>query len=117
MKLSHALAAVLANLAALFAADYFVSNVQLTGTLADAALVALALTALNWILKPALKLIFGPVIVVTFGLATVAVNALILYLVDILFKSLTIYGIAPLIYTTLIVSAANMLTHAFTRNK
>ncbi len=115
MKLSYAIAAIIANLLGLWAADYFLSNVSFSGVFLDLLITAVILSALNWLLKPLLKLLFGPVIVLTLGLALIVINVLILYLVDIFSKNLSIHGIVSLVYASLIVSLANIVIHALMR--
>lgn len=115
MRPSYIIAAILANLLGLWVADYFLSNVTFSGVLVDLLITALILTVLNWLLKPLLKLLFGPVIVLTLGLALIVINVLILYLVDIFSKNLSIHGIVSLVYASLIVSLANMVIHAVVR--
>ena len=70
--------------------------------------------ALNLILKPIVKLLLGPLIVITLGIGLVVVNALMLYILDILSKSLTIENIPALIYGTLIISVINYVAHLAT---
>ena len=106
---------VLANLVGLLAADYFLSQVSFGGTLVQLLLVAIAFSILNWLLKPLLRLLFGPVIVLTLGLALVVVNVVILAIVDILFQNLSIHGIAAFVYASLIISFTNLFVHGFTR--
>ena len=49
-----------------------------------------------------------PIIILTFGLGIIAVNALIIYLLDILMVNITITGLVPLVYGTLVISLINM---------
>lgn len=67
------------------------------------------LTLINIFLKPIIKFIFGPVIVLTLGIGIIAVNALLLWLLDYLSVDVNIIGIQPLIYATLILSVVNMI--------
>jgi putative membrane protein len=110
--------AVLVNALALFVADRYVAGFMLT---ADGwktfAVVALILTALNFILKPILKLLLGPLIVLTLGLGAIVVNAVILKLLDFLSPALTIQGLLSLLYATIIVSLVNLAFHFLTRSK
>lgn len=110
------LVAVAANLIGLLLAARFVGNVHLAGDFTALVTVAAALAALNLALKPLLKLLLGPVILVTLGLGTVLVNAIILFVLDFLFQNLSIVGIVPLIYASLTVSAVNLIFHAFTKD-
>lgn len=108
--------AVLVNGLALFAANHYVGGFVLaTGDLQTFAIVALILTALNFILKPVLKLLLGPLIVLTLGLGAILVNAVILKLLDFLSPALSIQGLLPLLYATVIISLINLVFHFATR--
>jgi len=72
-------------------------------------IAATVLTAINLLVRPLLKLILSPVIVLTLGLGVILVNAITLYLLDYLMTSVTIVGLLPLLYATLIVSAVNLV--------
>ncbi|MDR3582362.1 MAG: phage holin family protein [Candidatus Pacebacteria bacterium] len=82
-------------------------------------LIALILSALNFLLKPVLTLALGPVIILTLGLGIIVVNALILWIlpivtdhIDFLSGSITIQTIPALFFATLVVSAVNFVIHA-----
>ncbi len=103
--------AVLANGLSLMAAAYFIQGFKLTSDLKEVALIALILTALNFILKPMLKLILGPIIILTLGLGLFFVNAIVIYILDILTKNLTIETIPALVFASLIVGTVNFTFH------
>ncbi|OGZ01413.1 MAG: hypothetical protein A2946_00910 [Candidatus Liptonbacteria bacterium RIFCSPLOWO2_01_FULL_53_13] len=109
-------AAVAANIFGLWLAARFIPHVFLSGNFTELLTVGIVLTALNLIIKPLLKLLLGPVIVITLGLGVVLVNMIILLILDILFQNLSIVGVAPLIYASLLLSAVNLIFHAFTKN-
>ena len=78
--------------------------------------VTLILTLLNFFIRPALKLLFGPIILLTLGLGIIAINGIILYLLtisvnhlDVLRGSIIIETIPALIYGTLIITAVNWI--------
>ena len=106
------------NALALWIANRFVPGFILNSNLWQLALIALILALLNWILKPILTLVLGPIIILTLGLGLIVVNALILYLLPILANnldflrgSITIQTIPALIFATLVVSIVNFLIH------
>lgn len=103
--------ATLVNGLALLVAAHFIPGFKLTSDLKEVAVIALILTALNFILKPVLKLILGPIIILTLGLGLFFVNAIVLYILDILTKNLTIETIPALIFASLIVGAVNFIFH------
>jgi putative membrane protein len=110
--------AVLVNGLALFVADHFVDGFVLAANdLKTFAIIALVLTALNFILKPILKLLLGPIIILTLGLGAILVNAVILKVLDFLSSALSIQGLLSLLYATIIVSLINLVFHFATRTK
>ena len=113
--LAHIAVLIVMNAVALFLASHWVSGFIVSGALTDLFFLALILTALNYTLKPLLALLLGPVIILTLGIGLLAVNAVILYLLDIFSQNLTIQNILALIYGTLLVSAVNMVFHLGTK--
>ncbi len=106
------------NAFALWLANRWVPGFVLTAPLLGLMLLGLMLVILNFILKPILTLIFGPVIVITLGLGLIIVNALILWFaaslsqrLDFIHGSITIQTIPALIFATLIVSIINFIIH------
>ena len=96
------------NLIALFIVDYFITGFQVGGDSLSFLITAAILTLLNAFVRPILRLILTPIIILTFGLGIIAVNALIIYLLDILMVNITITGLVPLVYGTLVISLINM---------
>ena len=114
--LAKIVVAVLANAIALLVASAYIPGFKMEGDLKQVFGMALILTVLNFILKPILKLVLGPVIVITLGLGLVLVNALILYVLDIISKNLTIETIPALLYATILVGVVNFIFHLATKN-
>ncbi|MDO8664739.1 MAG: phage holin family protein [Candidatus Liptonbacteria bacterium] len=113
--LAKLLVAVAVNAAALFAAAYIVPSFTLNVTLQSIVFLAVILTLLNLLLKPLLKLILGPLIVLTLGFGLILVNMVILYILDIISPDLTIGGIVPLVYSSLIIGVVNFVFHFATK--
>ncbi len=117
MKLiAKLLVAVAVNAAALFAAAYVVKGFNLNVTVESVIFLAVVLTLLNLLLKPLLKLILGPLIVLTLGLGLILVNMVILYILDTISQALTIGGIFPLIYSSIIIGVVNFVFHFATKD-
>lgn len=95
------------NILALAAAMYFVAGFSVPSTLYGFLLVAAVFTLINAFIRPFLKLLLTPIIVLTFGLGIILVNALTLYMLDMFFADVTIAGLLPLLYATLIIGAVN----------
>ncbi len=113
--IARLIVAVIANAAGLLAAQYFIPGFTLTPGLKEILLVALLLTAINVFLKHAIKLLLGPVIVLTFGLGLLAVNILLLKFLDLLSDSLTIHTVPALIFASLLIGAVNFVFHLATK--
>ena len=111
------LLAIIANAFALLLAKNIVSGFVLLDNFFVIIEVAAVFTAINLFLKPILKLILGPIIILTLGLGLIVVNAALLKLLDFLSKDLTIENIIALLYATLIISAVNVIVHLATRSK
>lgn len=102
---------VFSNAIAILAAAYFIAGFNFTGNFIELSLAAVILTFINVFLRPIIKLIFGPLIVITFGFFILIINALIIYALDFLNESITINGLLPLIFATLIIGIVNILVN------
>lgn len=103
------LAAVGSNIVAFLVANRYIAGFVISEKLYDLVFAAVVLTLLNWLVRPVLKLIFGPVIVITLGLGIIIVNAIILYLLTQFTTSLRIDGTLTLLYATLLIGAVNLV--------
>jgi putative membrane protein len=105
--------ALISNAFALLLAQAIVPGFLLSPNFFDVLILALILAALNFFLKPVLKLIFGPIIVLTLGIGALAINMIIIYILDILSKGITIQGnlLLTLLFVSLIVGGVNMVVH------
>lgn len=102
---------IISNIVALLVADYFIINLTIPENFVELFIASGILTLLNILARPLLKLILGPIILLTFGLGIILVNALVVYLLDILYDGIIIVDTVTLLYTTLIVSAVNLIIH------
>ena len=94
----------------------YIPGFELSGDYLQILIISLIFTLLNLLLKPILKLLFGPIIILTLGLGLIAVNIAILYILDILVDTLTIQGLA-LVYSALIVGLTNFILHSLLKRK
>ncbi len=97
------------NLIALLVAVYFIEGFKVSFDFVSFMMVAGVFTLLNIFIRPIFKFVLSPIIILTFGLGIILVNALMLYFLDILLINITITGITPLIYATIIISLINIL--------
>src|SRR3989344_5207782 len=107
--LSGIILQVFSNAVAILAAGYFIARFDWTGNFMELVIAAAILTLINKILKPIAKLFFGPVILITFGLFLIVINAGALYLLDLWTTPLKIDGLVPLVLGTLVVGVVNFL--------
>ena len=110
--LSHIVLHLAANALAILAADYLIQRFSFTGNFKDLIILAAILTAINTFIRPFIKLILSPFILITFGLLSIVINAIILYILDIFQNTITIEGYKSLLLGTLLISATNMLLTA-----
>jgi len=101
--------AFIANLAAFWLANHYIDGFQIIPGLNNFFIVAGIFTFLNIFIRPVLKLILSPVIVLTLGFAVFLINAFMLYLLDKFLTNITITGMIPLVYATLIISLINLV--------
>lgn len=112
MKLiSRLLISFISNLIALLAAVYFVKGFEIAPEIESFLLVAAVFTLISVFIRPIIKMILSPIILLTFGLGIILVNALAIYLLDIFLTEVSIEGLISLFYATLIISAVNFAIH------
>ena len=104
---------ILANALGLYLSARYVPGFHFSGDIVQFLLLALILTILNFALKPFLKIVFSPLIILTLGLGLLLVNALILYLLDFFSANLTITGVSALFFSSIVVSVVNFIFHFF----
>lgn len=102
---------VASNIVAFLLANRYIAGFSISETPNDLIFAAVVLALLNYLVRPVLKLIFGPAIILTLGLGLVFVNALILYLLTQFPTGVTIQGTLTLLYATLLISAVSLVTN------
>lgn len=104
---------LLANIVALYLAHLWVAGFTVTGGWQAYLIVGIVIGILNLIIKPLLKLITYPLIVITLGLFLIVINALILWLAAQFTGYIIIENTIALLWATLIMSAVNFIIHWF----
>jgi putative membrane protein len=101
------------NLIGLALAAHFVKGFSLSSDPVAYLKVAAIFTILNLFVRPILKLLLSPLILITFGIGIFVVNALVLYLLYRIYPlgvSIDMSsGLYPLVYATLIISAVHFI--------
>ena len=105
------------NILALFLASLYIDGVSITGGWQELVIVGLILSVFNFILKPVLKLLLSPFILLTFGLLLIAINIALVWATDFFSGDLAINGLQALLLTTLAVVVVNFIIHLFFRKK
>jgi putative membrane protein len=103
---------ILVNAAALWVADWLLSGFELTGDIWQILLIALVFGILNTFLKPVLKVLSFPVIILTLGLFAIIINTLLLYITDRLMSNLTIDGFLSTLLGAVIISVVSTILNA-----
>ena len=100
---------ILANSLAIYLAAYFIPQVSVSGNWKVFLICGLVLSLINMIIKPILKLISLPLIIITFGFFSIVINILTIWLLTKVVSFLSITGLVAFILTALIVSVVNWL--------
>ncbi|KKS67638.1 MAG: hypothetical protein UV36_C0005G0004 [Parcubacteria group bacterium GW2011_GWC2_42_6] len=100
---------ILGNSLALYLAARFVPNFSFTQDWKILLIAGSILTVFNLFLKPLLKLISIPLIIVSLGLFSIIINILILWLMTKFFPDLIIVGFKAYLWGTIIISLTNWL--------
>ena len=116
MKLLLRLAAHIgSNILALIAAQRLFTDFTLSAHWKGLLIVGVLFGVLNMLIKPVLKLLFGPLIILTLGTFLIIINAIVLYLTDIVSDAIAIGSIRTLLLSTLVIGLVNFLLHMVTR--
>jgi putative membrane protein len=99
------LARFLVIAAAVWLAAAYVPGVTVTDGVSSYFWIALVFAAVNLLVKPVLKLLAFPLLLVTLGLFLVVINAAMLGLTAWLSSRLAVDGIAPAVIGSLLISA------------
>lgn len=108
---------IIANALAILAAEWLVPGVIFQYEFLILIKIALMLALVNAFLKPIIKLIAGPLILLTLGLFTLIINLLLIWLVAYLAPELSINGLAAYFWTMIIAGAFNFIVSAATHKQ
>ena len=111
---------ILANALAIYLAAYFVIGFDFPHQAQDWKLLLLAgliLALFNAILKPIIKLVSFPLIILSLGLFTLIINIALLWLLSQFIPQLTISGFWAYFWGTLIISLINWVVELFIKKK
>lgn len=100
---------ILINALAIFLADYLLPGFVFEGDLLTLLIAGLILGLINVFIRPILKLISLPLIIVSLGFFSIIINIGLLWLVEYFVAELTITGWLTYLWATLIISALNLV--------
>ena len=96
---------IIFNSLSLWVASLILDKVTLTDNILQILFVGLIFGLVNALIRPFLKLISAPIIIVTLGLFTLIINAFLLWLVDIISGDiLNVEGILTYLWASIIIS-------------
>ncbi|TVP75960.1 MAG: phage holin family protein [Gemmatimonadales bacterium] len=101
------------NAVALWVAAQLVGGIELEGEFWPVLLVAAVFGLVNALLKPILLLLTLPVVVLTLGLFTLVVNALMLWLTAALVGALSVEGFWPAFLGALLITVVSFVLSVF----
>jgi putative membrane protein len=104
--------AFLINAIAFLMAARFIEGFILESGRQHLFLLAGILTIIHLFIRPILRFLFTPLIVITLGLFAFIINGTILWLLDFFSPSITIIGLTPLVYGTLLFTVVNIVIRA-----
>lgn len=103
-----------ANILALYLANLWVAGFSVSGGWKGYIVAGLVLGILNLIVKPVLKIISTPLIIISLGLFLIVINAIILWLTAQLTHYIVIESLVALLWATIIIAVVNFIAHRFT---
>ena len=106
--LSKFLGKVVANAVGLSIAAYFLPKVVLSDGWQGLVVAAIGLALLHTILRPILKIITAPLVLITLGLFSIIINIAILWIADYYLTQIAFNDFYSLSVTALIITVANI---------
>lgn len=100
------------NSLALWVAYLLVPGLVVTEGVTGFIIAGLALGILNVTVRPIIKFVATPLIILTLGIFVLVINALMLWLISYFLSFVEFQSLGALVWTTLVVSLANILISA-----
>lgn len=104
---------LLINAAAIWVAAQLLDGISLSSDPLSVLIVVLVFGLINAILKPILTILSIPFLILTLGLFTLVINALLLLLVSSLTSGLVVSGFWTAVLGSIIISIVSMLLNSF----
>ena len=103
---------ILGNSLAIYAATYLVPGFIINGGIKEYLLAGVLLGILNFAIRPILKVISMPLIILTLGLWTIVINTLMLWTVDYAFDFVVVQDLTALVWAVIVISIVNIFISA-----
>lgn len=100
---------------ALYTANLLVAGFVVNGKIKEYLIAGILLGFLNLLVRPLLKLVAMPLIILSLGLFTLIINGLILWTVDYIFDFITIENLIALFWAVVIVGVVNLIASAIAK--
>ncbi|MBI3334880.1 MAG: phage holin family protein [Candidatus Portnoybacteria bacterium] len=104
---------LLGNSLAIYLAARYIQGISFSGDIVDLLAIGAFLGLLNFFIKPILKIISAPLILVTLGLFIFIINLALLWFTQYLFPALTIEGFTAYFWTLIILTLINFILHRY----
>ncbi|MBP7057744.1 phage holin family protein [Candidatus Gracilibacteria bacterium] len=115
---------IIINALALYAVTYFMPEVEYTGGVKFFVIAGLIIGVLNTFIKPLMKLLSFPLMIMTIGLFSFVINAIIFWLtvkiVNVIHVSevtMNVKGVFTYLVAALVFGIVNWIIHIFIKNK
>lgn len=89
--------------------QFLPGSITFTGNFFQLLLAGAIIGIINGFLRPLIRLLSLPLLLLTAGLFGVVINIVLLWLADYLLADLTIHGIVPLLITTIILAVVHVI--------
>jgi len=100
---------IIAGIIGLFIAVKVVPGIEFTGFINTLIITGAILGLVNFFIKPILKLIALPIRIITFGLFSLVINMILIWIVVDVFSPIEIKGLVSLFWTTIIIWLLNLV--------
>jgi len=100
---------IITNGLAIFLAAYLVPGFAFEGDILTLAIAGLILGLINAFVKPILKLVSFPLLILSLGLFSLVINMALLWLLEYFVTELTITGLWSYFWGSLIISLVNLI--------
>jgi putative membrane protein len=107
---------LLINAAALWVAGYLVSGIDLDGDFWTILLVALIFGLINTVIKPVLKVLSLPVIILSLGLFALVINAAMLGLTAAITDALSVADFWSAVLGAIVISVVSAVLNVFVKD-